>query len=280
MIRILSKNTINKFIVAYLSKAKRGFVSKVPLWEIVNAILYKLKTGIQWSLLPIKSLINRRKLSCGAIYHHYRKWTKGGSWQYAFEQLLSKHKAHLGLSLAFLDATHTIAKRGGDQTGTCGKRRFKSSNTLWLTDRQGLVVAFCPPLSGKRHDAFNIAKRFQTLLDSFYQAQIAVKGLWLNVDKGFECEALRRVCIQNHIELNAPHNRRKALGIEDELPYSINLCMMKDLSLSEPMPGRLPAEGRDNYRSFGLRFDKTIQSWYAWHYIFCIIQWINKILKV
>ena len=274
MIRIISKGMITRYILPYLSKAKRGFVSKVPLWEIVNAILYKFKTGIQWSLLPIKSLINRRKLSYGAIYHHYRKWTKDGSWQYAFEQLLSKHKALLDLSLAFLDATHTIAKRGGDQTGTCGKRRFKSSNTLWLTDRQGLVVAFCPPLSGKRHDAFNIAKRFQALLDMFYRVHIAVEGLWLNADKAFECEALRRVCVQHEIELNAPHNRRRALGVEDELPY------FDELMYDERFTIERTNAWMDNYRSFDLRFDKTIHSWHAWHYIFCIIQWINKISKV
>lgn len=274
MIRILSKSTINKFIVPFLSKAKRGFVSKVPLWEIVNAILYKFRTGIQWRLLPIKSLINRRKLTYGAVYHHYRKWSKDGTWQYVFEQLLSKYKPLLDLSLAFLDATHTIAKRGGDQTGTCGKRRFKSSNTLWLTDRQGLVVAFCPPLSGKRHDAFNIGKRFRAMLGTFKKTHIPIEGLWLNADKAFECEALRQVCCQHDIELNAPHNRRRALGLEDDLPY------FDELMYEERYTIERTNAWMDNYRSFGLRFDKTISSWHAWHYIFCINQWIYKILKV
>ena len=45
MIRILSKSTINKFIVPFLSKAKRGFISKVPLWEIVQCNSIQVQDG-------------------------------------------------------------------------------------------------------------------------------------------------------------------------------------------------------------------------------------------
>ena len=38
----------------YLSVAKRGFTSKFDLLEIVNAILYKLKSGCQWRFLRIR----------------------------------------------------------------------------------------------------------------------------------------------------------------------------------------------------------------------------------
>ena len=273
MIRILSKSTINKYIVPYLSKAKRGFVSTVPLWEIVNAILYKFKTGIQWSMLPVKSLINRRKLSYGAIYHHYRKWSKDGSWQSAFEQIMAKHKVQLDLSLAFIDGTHTIAKRGGQQVGQYGKRKIKSTNTLWFTDRQGLAVAFCPPLSGKRHDAFDIANRFENMLQVLKKTQIQIAGLWLNADKAFECEALRKVCNKYQIWLNAPHNRRRALGLEDDLPY------FDELMYEERFKIERTNAWMDANRSFLLRFDRSILSWIAWHYIFCILQWIYNIQK-
>ena len=38
---------------------KRGFPPTVPLVEIVNAIIYKLKTGVQWHQLPIKEIVNQ-----------------------------------------------------------------------------------------------------------------------------------------------------------------------------------------------------------------------------
>ena len=41
-----------------LPLAKRGFQAKVPLEEIVIAVLYKLETGVQWHQLPVKSLFD------------------------------------------------------------------------------------------------------------------------------------------------------------------------------------------------------------------------------
>ncbi|MFV0419690.1 MAG: transposase, partial [Dysgonomonas sp.] len=52
MYKVLSKDTIENEILPYLSTAKRGFKTKSCLIEIVNCILYKLKTGIQWHMLP------------------------------------------------------------------------------------------------------------------------------------------------------------------------------------------------------------------------------------
>jgi hypothetical protein len=47
MYEVLDKDTIKDKIIPYLSVAKRGFTTKSCLTEIVNAILYKLKTGCQ-----------------------------------------------------------------------------------------------------------------------------------------------------------------------------------------------------------------------------------------
>ena len=130
MIRILSKGMITRYFIPYLSQAKRGYTSKVPLWEIVNAILYKLKTGVHWELLPCKSLIKSNKIKYGAVYHHFRKWTKDGSWAKAWTNMLSTHKSKLDLSLLFMDGTHSPAKRGGDSVAYQGRKKSKTSNTI------------------------------------------------------------------------------------------------------------------------------------------------------
>ena len=115
MIRILTKSLITKYIIPHLSLAQRGYISSVPLWEIVNAILYKFKSGVHWEPLPIKSLIYSNKIKYGAIYHHFRKWTLDGSFKKAFESLVLQYRSILDLSLAFMDGTHSIAKRGGPE---------------------------------------------------------------------------------------------------------------------------------------------------------------------
>lgn len=43
--------------------------------EIVNAILYVLKTGCAWHLLPHDFPAK------GTVYHYYNTWRKDGTWQ-------------------------------------------------------------------------------------------------------------------------------------------------------------------------------------------------------
>lgn len=59
-------------MVPLIPKQKRDFHTKVPLLEITNAILYKLKTGIQWHQLSVKALFDGDILTWNAVYYHYR----------------------------------------------------------------------------------------------------------------------------------------------------------------------------------------------------------------
>ena len=73
MYTVLDKDTIEMEIVPLIPKTKRGFQPTVPLVEIINAILYKLKTGVQWHQLPVKALFDEQPLVWNTVYYHYRK---------------------------------------------------------------------------------------------------------------------------------------------------------------------------------------------------------------
>lgn len=49
----LTEKEFNAHVNPYLSKAKRGFICKIPLYKVFNYILYRLHTGCQWDQLPI-----------------------------------------------------------------------------------------------------------------------------------------------------------------------------------------------------------------------------------
>lgn len=49
MYTMLDKDTIKNEILPHLSKAKRGYATQSCLIEVVNAILYKLKTVVNGS---------------------------------------------------------------------------------------------------------------------------------------------------------------------------------------------------------------------------------------
>jgi hypothetical protein len=64
------KDTIKFEIMPNLSIAKRGYASQFDLVEIVNVILYTLKSGCQWRLLPIGHLFSGEGPSWDTVSHH------------------------------------------------------------------------------------------------------------------------------------------------------------------------------------------------------------------
>ena len=55
----LGKDTINNWIIPFLSVGKRGFKSNFDLATIFLLILKRLKTGVQWRELPIESYFEK-----------------------------------------------------------------------------------------------------------------------------------------------------------------------------------------------------------------------------
>ena len=77
----LGKDTINKWIISFLSVEKRGFKSNFDLASIFLLILKRLKTGVQWRELPIESYFEKGEISWQNVYYYFNKWSKDGSFQ-------------------------------------------------------------------------------------------------------------------------------------------------------------------------------------------------------
>lgn len=72
---------IESVILPHLPTTKRGFKTLSSLVEIVNCILYKLKTGVQWPMLPVESLFSEKVLHYKTVFGRYRKWCKLDAWK-------------------------------------------------------------------------------------------------------------------------------------------------------------------------------------------------------
>ncbi|MBX2910245.1 MAG: transposase [Chitinophagales bacterium] len=86
--------------------------ASVKVEQVMNAILYRLKTGCQWRMLPMAMFFDT-DYSWKSVYYHFQKWSKGGYWEAVLQQLLRTHKTLIDTSCIQLDGSHTIAKRGG-----------------------------------------------------------------------------------------------------------------------------------------------------------------------
>lgn len=272
MIHIAPKDSIRKHVVPFLSWPKRGPKSRAKLEDIVLAILYKLKTGCQWDMLPVKSFFARKPLSWQTVYYHFRKWTKDGSWKQAFTQIVALNRSQLDLSLAHFDGTHSLAAKGGKQVGYHHKSKRKTSNTLWLVDANGLVVSYVSPYAGNRNDLYKIELHVEALIGDLKLKGINPDGIFINADTGFDALCLRHLCERFGIHLNAPFQKRRNLQFVDNYDWHFDEQMYQQRYCVERTNAWM-----DAYRSLRTRFDTTLESWQAWHDLYGIVSWCKRL---
>jgi transposase len=271
MYEVLDKDTIEMEIIPYIPKPKRGFAPTVPLSELINCILYKLKTGVQWHLLPVKSLFSGKVLHYKTVFGHYRNWCKQGVWKHCWINLLSKYKSCIDLSSADLDGSHTTALRGGEAVGYQGRKKRKTTNSLYLTDRQGLPLAMSTPVAGNHNDLYEIESCLEEITDTLLSARIPVEGLFINADAGFDSENLLSACTGKGIIANVAYNKRS--GAKEQ--YRI----LDDRLYKERYTIERTNAWMDSFRSVLNRFDTTRSSWMGFNFLAFIVLGIRKFIK-
>ena len=59
--------------------------------------------------------------------------------------MLRQNLKHLDLSSVEFDASHTPAKNGGDAVGYQGRKSCNTTNALFMSDNQGIMLAMSTP---------------------------------------------------------------------------------------------------------------------------------------
>lgn len=94
--------------------------------EIVNGILYVLRTGCSWRQMP-HDLPNGK-----TVYHYFRRWNLDGTWQRAMERLRKQVRTQMGRdpepSAAIIDSQSikTSPVRGSERGFDAGKKNLGS----------------------------------------------------------------------------------------------------------------------------------------------------------
>jgi transposase len=149
--------------------------------------------------MPIKQFFEPERLSWQGVYYHFNRWSKLNYWKQVWIHLLTQHHPYLDLSSTQLDGSHTLAKNGGEAIGQQARKAAKTTNRLFLSDNQGLMLAMACPQEGNHHDLYEIKALFEHLTQLLMEAGIDLKGIFLNADLGFDCQTLRMVCEQKQI---------------------------------------------------------------------------------
>lgn len=257
----LTKKQINGNLVPHLSKGKRGPDCGVELWRIVRAILYRMKTGIQWRELPIESLFNRHLTSWKSVYYYFSKWSKDGSWYRLWLKVLELCRQILDMSSIELDGSHTPAKRGGEKVGYQARKKSKTTNMLFLTDRQGIPLACSDPMSGEHHDVFNIEENINKITETLQKAGISTEGLFLNGDAGFDADTLREICSRHGIITNIVKNKRNGHASDND-GYLFDSELYEERFAVERTNAWI-----DGFKSLLVRYETNAKHWSGLHYL-------------
>ena len=138
----------------FLPAAKKRGRPRTALRAILNAILYLVKAGAQWRLLP------KNFPPWQTVYHHFRQWTRNGLLARLNHRLRAKVRRAIGKRVqptaASLDSQTVRASAHGGQVGydaakkTKGRKRFLLVDTLGLLLGVSLEPADCPERKGAR----------------------------------------------------------------------------------------------------------------------------------
>lgn len=257
----LTKRQINQNLVPHLSKGKRGPDCKVGEWRIVRAILYRMKTGVQWRELPMDSLFGRHLTSWQSVYHYFSKWCKDGSWFNLWTAVLNLCRELLDMSSVEFDGSHSPAKGGGQQVGYQGRKKLKTTNMLFLTDRQGMPLACSDPMSGEHHDLFDIEKNVHKMMATLHQASILTDGLFLNGDAGFDAQKLREICEHYDIIPNIISRKGKN-GSAQENSYLFDSELYEERFAVERTNAWI-----DGFKALLVRYETNAKHWLGLHYL-------------
>lgn len=235
----------------------------MKLYQVIKAIIYRLKTGCQWRELPLKQFF-RVKYSWNSVYSHYRKWCKDGCWQKLWQSLLEKYSSLLDMSSVQLDGTHTPAKRGGEAVAYQGRKKCKTSNMLILSDKNGIPIACSNPIAGNHNDAYNLVSNFEKMQKHLASSNIRIDGLFLNADAGFDTKEFRNHCYKIDIIGNIDNNNRNGeksdATLFDELLYKERFTIERTNAWL------------DAFKAILVRFETKTKHWKSLNIIaFCII---------
>lgn len=130
------------------------------------------------------------------------------------------------------------------------------------------------PQSGNHHDLHDIQLLFEELCQLLIEADIDLRGVFLNADSGFDAQALREQCSEKHIEANIEVNEtNNKEELSDEYVYFDDL-LYKRRFVIERMNAWI-----DGFKALLIRFETTIKTWMALHFLAFTVLLCRKLAK-
>lgn len=127
-------------------------------------------------------------------------------------------------------------------------------------------------MTGNHNDLYEIEVQFEVVTGTLEQANILVKGLFLNTDAGFDSKEFRLCCEKKEINANICFNKRN--GDADRNEYFDQLLYNERYIIERTNAWMY------SFRSLLNRFDTSVASWLGFNYLAFIIIALKKFKKI
>lgn len=130
---------LKRFLPQPSTVGTRGRPQEWPLREIVNALLYLLRTGCQWRMLP------HDLPPWQTVYYHHRKWRLNGIWKKINHLLHRQVRQQVGReatpSAAIVDAQSVKTTLVKGKRGYDAGKRVNGRKRHIVVDTMGLLLS-------------------------------------------------------------------------------------------------------------------------------------------
>lgn len=130
-----------------------------------------------------------------------------------------------------------------------------------VTDQEGIPLFIGEVQAGNHNDLFDILTQFKQLITWCVGSGINLKGVFVNMDKGFDSKELRHFCFRHGLLPNVKENKRNR-----KKPKRGRKRKFEEEAYKNRFVCERTWAWYDSFRTLLVRFETSIVNWKSWHF--------------